>query len=404
MKTLKILFVYNRYKKVLDTKKVFADGIKHIEQNFPFKIETEDMLTNFDFRWGELGNHKFKGVIPMYQDLLEKLNFPAKYSHVVFLDDGTPAGIRVGTAYQRKINNAHVIYVHITKDNGNVFNHEWIHSCFADLREKGIELHDPMDLYHEHGQEYSYHNDKDMFAKNSNRTKAIEILKPYFDVLFNNEPIKTVSAGHTKTSIKMEGLPQNNFPNKIIVHHTGGSDSKPLADTSHHTAQMVEAYHESLGWDGIGYHYFIEKNGDVYFGRPEYRNGAHTLGQNTQSIGVCLAGNFDATLPTEAQINSLKALLKKICEKNNIPKSEIYPHRAFDKTKTCYGTKLGDDWARSLLKDEQSIITPDNPSQNAILTHIRAIQQILGVKDDGIVGKQTLEALKAQFPQNTYKL
>ena len=59
-----------------------------------------------------------------------------------------------------------------------------------------------------------------------------------------------------------------NTPQYIFVHHTGGTDKDPFADTSHHTFEGVKNYHLSLGWQDIGYHYFIEKDGTVHTGRP----------------------------------------------------------------------------------------------------------------------------------------
>jgi N-acetylmuramoyl-L-alanine amidase len=139
-----------------------------------------------------------------------------------------------------------------------------------------------------------------------------------------------------------------NKPEYIIVHHTGGTDANPLADTSEHTRDMVDAYHKSKGWEMIGYHWFIEKSGLRKAGRAENYHGAHTLGYNEKSIGICLAGNFDATLPTEEQINSLRLLLSDIRARYPIPIDKILPHRKFA-VKTCYGNKLPDDWAQKLV-------------------------------------------------------
>src|SRR3990167_909792 len=99
----------------------------------------------------------------------------------------------------------------------------------------------------------------------------------------------------TNTYKNLKDNPQNNYPEYLIIHHTGGT-SKPkddLADTSHHTANGIEAGHLKLNWQGIGYHYVIHKDGEMWRGRPEHINGAHTKEQdmNTKSIGICLAGN-----------------------------------------------------------------------------------------------------------------
>lgn len=156
----------------------------------------------------------------------------------------------------------------------------------------------------------------------------------------------------TNTFKKLNSYPKNNYPEYLIVHHSGGTDANPLADTSEHTAKGMELWHLGKGWDGLGYHYVIHKDGEVWKGRPEHRNGAHAKGYNTKSIGISLSGNFDTTEPTTEQINSLKELLNKLSIQYGIPKEKVIPHRNVA-NKTCYGMKLGEDWARNLIDDKQ---------------------------------------------------
>ena len=150
----------------------------------------------------------------------------------------------------------------------------------------------------------------------------------------------------TQTYKNFKNKPQDNFPAMIIVHHSGGTDANPLLDTSNQTAQIIEQYHLSKGWEGLGYQYVIHKNGDVWKGRPEHYHGAHTVGHNNDSIGICLVGNFDATLPTKEQETALKGLITDIRGRYNVG-DNIYPHRKYAQ-KTCYGNKLLDTWARDL--------------------------------------------------------
>lgn len=157
----------------------------------------------------------------------------------------------------------------------------------------------------------------------------------------------------------------------IIVHHTGGTDKNPLEDTSHHTFEIVNEYHKkkwdfrsSLGFY-IGYHYFIGKDGKVTQGRADNEEGAHTKGQN-HHIGICLAGNFDATDPTQEQIIAARDLLERKTVEYNIPEENIVPHRAFAK-KTCYGSRLSDDWGKELIFNSKpmrvKIIVADKESE-----------------------------------------
>src|SRR3990167_2696425 len=143
----------------------------------------------------------------------------------------------------------------------------------------------------------------------------------------------------------------SNKPDKLIVHHTGGTDANLLADTSHHTFKIVDDFHRAKGWGKIGYHYFIEKSGKLTQGRADNEEGAHTIGQNRTSLGVCRAGNFDAPLPTPEQVDTLRKLLKEKCAQYSIPAAQIFPHRHFS-SKSCYGKNLTHDWARALVEGE----------------------------------------------------
>lgn len=150
-----------------------------------------------------------------------------------------------------------------------------------------------------------------------------------------------------------------NTPKVIIVHHSGGTDANPLADTSNQTFEIIRDYHISKGWGDIGYNWLIEKSGKICKGRDETIDGAHTIGMNSQSIGICLVGNFDLTVPTKEQEESLKIVCKDLVTRYPVLKDQIFPHRKYAQ-KSCYGKNLSDDWARLLVeeKKEEVIETP----------------------------------------------
>ena len=207
-----------------------------------------------------------------------------------------------------------------------------------------------------------------------------------------------------------------NNPQYLIVHHTGGTDAQPLLDTSNFTFKQCDELHKerfnmlsSLGFY-VGYHYYIEKDGKVYQSRKDNEEGAHTIGKNTSSIGICLAGNFDSTLPTSAQITALKELLKKKVFEHNIPIANIVPHRTFAK-KTCYGTKLADTWAQDLFKSSDSVVLVGKPKYKFTMAMgwsytpseaVKNLQKILQYEGclsksyvvDGIFKDETARALK----------
>lgn len=122
---------------------------------------------------------------------------------------------------------------------------------------------------------------------------------------------------------------------RVVVHHS----ASPLTTT---TDQIREA-HLAKGWQDIGYHLICEANGFLRHGRRIPLRGAHALGANKDSIGICLIGDNtqDGQHWTEAQLHTL-ALLKQSIDM-------IWPgliwqgHRDAGKTATlCPGLEIED--------------------------------------------------------------
>ena len=138
-----------------------------------------------------------------------------------------------------------------------------------------------------------------------------------------------------------------NVPVKIIVHHTAANTPNPqfLAINQWHKERDFPK--SSLGFF-VGYHYVIEKNGELKQAREDLEEGAHTFGQNFSSIGVCLVGNFSKAYPTKEQLQTLGNLLVSLCNKYNIEGNKILPHRTFGKTE-CFGNLLKSAWAEAIF-------------------------------------------------------
>ena len=92
--------------------------------------------------------------------------------------------------------------------------------------------------------------------------------------------------------------------NKIVIHHS----ASPVSTTM----EQVDGWHRNQGFSMIGYHYFIEADGEVRIGRPDWAIGAHALSANKDGLGICLAGNFEEAPPLPIQIISLVSLIKEI--------------------------------------------------------------------------------------------
>lgn len=90
----------------------------------------------------------------------------------------------------------------------------------------------------------------------------------------------------------------------IILHHRGGSGD----------VASIHCEHSNKGWAGIGYHFYVRKDGTVYRGRPIERVGAHAEGHNSYSVGICFEGNFEKENMTDKQIASGRKLIAHIEE------------------------------------------------------------------------------------------
>lgn len=76
--------------------------------------------------------------------------------------------------------------------------------------------------------------------------------------------------------------------NEIILHCTATREGL------NYTLADVTSWHKAKGYRTIGYHYLIDLEGKVLKGRPIEVVGAHALGHNQYSIGVCYVGGLDA--------------------------------------------------------------------------------------------------------------
>jgi N-acetylmuramoyl-L-alanine amidase len=104
-------------------------------------------------------------------------------------------------------------------------------------------------------------------------------------------------------------------------------------------AQDIDRWHKHKGWQGIGYHYVIRRDGRIEPGRPEHYPGAHTLHYNHRSVGVCLVGgrstkgrraqnNF-----TASQFRSLRQLVDRL--KARYPQAAVVGHGQLNHGRAC---------------------------------------------------------------------
>lgn len=121
------------------------------------------------------------------------------------------------------------------------------------------------------------------------------------------------------TNLKFRnGLPNNNSPRNIVLHHT---------ECNGWSIERLHELHKDNGWKGIGYHFYIRKDGRIYRGRPEWTMGSHCKGFNKNSLGIAFEGdyhNVDRNMPT-AQFNAGLQLIDYL--KNKYGNMGVYGHK-----------------------------------------------------------------------------
>lgn len=127
--------------------------------------------------------------------------------------------------------------------------------------------------------------------------------------------------------------------NKIILHCSATKEGQKF------TVKEIDAWHKQKGFKGVGYHYVILLDGTVESGRPESEVGAHTLGQNANSIGICYIGGLDANAKpkntrTDAQREALIKLVKEL--KAKYPGATVHGHNEFA-NKACPSFNVKDE-------------------------------------------------------------
>ena len=148
----------------------------------------------------------------------------------------------------------------------------------------------------------------------------------------------------TASSTPTPRLKDRETTDLIVVHC---SATGPAADIG--VAQITQ-WHKQRGFDTVGYHYVIRRNGTVETGRRESEIGAHVRGHNANSIGVCLAGGVDAKGKPEnnftpAQFSALENLLREL--ESRYPHARILGHRDLSPDKNGDGRITPDEFIKA---------------------------------------------------------
>lgn len=141
-----------------------------------------------------------------------------------------------------------------------------------------------------------------------------------------------------KKNLKFSGpLKVRTHTTEIILHCTASKEGQDWS------VESIHRLHLKNGWSGIGYNFVIGLDGTVYECRPVDRCGAHTVGHNSNSVGVCYVGGVDKNgrpkdTRTEEQKKSMYELVMYL--KQMYPTAVVHCHNEFA-NKACPSFKIG---------------------------------------------------------------
>ena len=131
--------------------------------------------------------------------------------------------------------------------------------------------------------------------------------------------------------------------NLIVVHRSATRADRDFTEND------LEVCHRHRGFNGAGYHFYIRKNGDIKNTRPLEKPGAHALGYNAHSIGICYEGGLDvryrpADTRTEWQKHSLRVLIRTLLM--DYPGCRVCGHRDLSPDRNGDGRISPEEWVK----------------------------------------------------------
>jgi len=138
-----------------------------------------------------------------------------------------------------------------------------------------------------------------------------------------------------------------NRPNKLIIHHTW----KPVQSTWNgaKTIDGLKKYYEGKGWSN-GPHIFVAPDG-IWLFTDMKQQGIHAGDGNYRSIGIEVVGNYDGAKWTGSIKRNALGVIDSLMKELDLDYLDLYPHRFYNKTKTCPGKAIAMKWIEEKIRD-----------------------------------------------------
>ena len=183
----------------------------------------------------------------------------------------------------------------------------------------------------------------------------------------------------------------------IALHHSAVSRFEATSQLN-----AVNQYHKERGYNKsslgyyVGYNYFCDVDGTITQTREIGEETMAQVGHNciggSCAISVCLAGDFNRELPSDAQIESTKELLEFLL--TAYPNTPVVGHRDLQADRTCPGALLTQEYINVRFLGDVPPTPPDEQARKeALRKQLREAQiTLIGLLQEYV--KRLLSRLK----------
>ncbi|WP_020556710.1 peptidoglycan recognition protein family protein [Embleya scabrispora] len=102
-------------------------------------------------------------------------------------------------------------------------------------------------------------------------------------------------------SLRNAKFKYTNTVRAAFVHHTADGNDFPCSDSAKVLRSIYRYHVKTNGWADVGYNFLVDKCGTIFEGRAGGTDkpvlGAHTLGFNTDTMGVAAMGTYTTAAP-----------------------------------------------------------------------------------------------------------
>lgn len=139
---------------------------------------------------------------------------------------------------------------------------------------------------------------------------------------------------------------------RIIVHHT--------ATPANISVERIAAFQvKNRDMPGIAYHYCITAEGEVFQTQYLETIANHAGNHSSDSVGVCLIGNFTSAPPPQSQQDAAAVLLAQLALHLGLSATDVFGYNELVTTGSPGAT--WPTWKPALINKMRSLMTSGNP-------------------------------------------